>query len=94
MNKIVEQLRKVDVVCMICSDGPLMRDAANEIDRLEAELDERTKAARYITCCLGGAGDDSEDGWDHDNIRCLFDHVCEKWPWCDPRKAADNPEGP
>ena len=65
----------------------------NEIDSLQAELDERTKAGRYITCVLGGAGDDSEDGWDHDHIRSMFDHVCLQWPWCDPRNPADNPEG-
>lgn len=60
-----------------------------DIERLEAELAERTKVARYITCCLGGAGDDSEDGWDPDGIISLFGYVCREWPWCDPRNAAE-----
>ena len=57
------------------------------IERLKADVDERTKAARYITCCLGGTGDSSPGRWDRKAVRNLFAHVCRTWPWCDPRKA-------
>lgn len=75
--------------------GPRIVALCRENDRLETELAERTKAARHITCCLGGVVDDSEDSWSPDSLMSLFGYVCRMYPWCDPcnteaEKGQDN----
>ena len=65
----------------------LLRWAAKEIERLEADLTTRTKAARHVACMLGGAGDgdQSSGAWTRDDLRKLFKCVCAEYPWMDPR---------
>jgi len=58
---------------------------AAEIERLEADLTTRTKAARHVACMLGGAGDQSSGAWTRDDLRKLFKFVCAEYPWMDPR---------
>ena len=66
------------------------------IEALQAELDERTAVARYITTCLGAASaesDEDSDEMSHANIASMFDHVCKTWPWCDPRNDDTEQKG-
>ena len=61
-----------------------------EVQRLQEELAERTKAARYIMLCLGSASaesDEDSDEMSHTEIASMFSYVCEQWPWCDPRNT-------
>ena len=71
------------------SYGLAITECLGEIDRLQAELDDRTKAGRELACSLGGCIDDSEDSWGQEEIHALFSRACRLWPWCDPRNAAD-----
>jgi hypothetical protein len=57
-------------------------EAADEIERLR-------EAGLYMTMTLGGAawpGVEEEDGWTREQIRKLFEDVCERWPELDPRR--------
>ncbi len=70
------------------------RLAVGELKLLVVGLEENVrrlrKAGRYVTVALGGAADDSEDGWTREEIFRLFEYVCLQWPELDPRRPVEN----
>lgn len=57
--------------------------------RLQAatEAQRLLEAGRWILLCLGGASDDTEGGWDREEINRLFENACKRWPELDPRRV-------
>jgi len=61
-----------------------------EIERLQRELFECTRAGRIITTMLGRlAGAIPGVRYRHKEARELFEHACREWPWCTPCEVAE-----
>lgn len=58
-----------------------------EIDRLQGEVKRLRAGGRHILAALFGAAD--RGGWSRDNIHNMADYLAQKYPWADPRRAAD-----